>query len=363
MIKSHSNAGDNAHNKEQGRNTAFISAKECIKKAREGRMKRTIGFALLTLIVFSLIQIFSPQLEAQDNRWNRNNQSQDRVCFYTDADYRGENFCVNANESQPRIGNYSDRISSIRIFGNAQVTVYQDSNFNGSRETITQDTPHLGDWSDRISSFQTTTTRRQLGMQPGRRNGLRGTGNEPVDGVCFYTDANYGGEDFCVEGNESQQSVENYNDRISSIRFFGNAQVTVFEDTNFNGSRKTITQDMPHLGDWNDRISSFQTTAGRQYGRQTGGRFETGDRGPRKGACFFTDANYDGERFCLKAGDSQRALEGRFKDRISSIQIFGSARVIVYENSGFGGANKTFTRDVSNLEGTFNDRISSIEVR
>ncbi len=65
----------------------------------------------------------------------------------------------------------------------------------------------------------------------------------------------------------------------------------------------------------------------------------------------------------MSPGDSQRSLEQRFKDSISSIQVFGNARVIVYEHAGFGGASRTYTSDRSNLAGDFNDKISSIEVK
>ena len=72
-----------------------------------------------------------------------------------DADYRGEQFCVNSNESQRNLGErYNDRISSIRIFGRAQVTVYENENFNGSRQTFRQNVPNLRDWNDRITSIE-----------------------------------------------------------------------------------------------------------------------------------------------------------------------------------------------------------------
>jgi hypothetical protein len=409
-------------------------------------MKRAIGFSVFTLAAFSMIQLFSPPVEAQSR-----SQIRDGVCFYTDANYMGEEFCFNGNENRSNVGGYNDKISSIRIIGNTEVTIYQDSNFGGSRQTITQNTPHLGNWNDRISSFQ-SISRRQSGRPIGSTtepsdgvcfytdanyrgerfcfasnesvqsvgdryndrissirvfgsaevtvytdsnfNGSRqtitqdtprlgdwgdritsfqitsrrqygrpiGSTTEPSDGVCFYTDADYRGERLCFDSNASVQSVgDRYNDRISSVRIFGNAEVTVYADSNFNGSRQTFTQDTPRLGDWGDRITSFQTNPGRQYGRQYGPR--RSGREPRNGACFFVDANYSGESFCMNAGDSQRELEGRFKDVISSIQVLGSAQAIVYDHVNFGGASRTFTRDASNLAGTFNDRISSIEVK
>ena len=259
-------------NNNPGCRTHFAKVNHQIRNSEgETTMKRALGFACLILFVLGLIHALSPRLQAQNSIPNRNNQPRDGVCFYLDADYRGEQFCVSSDESQRNIGErYNDRISSIRIFGRAQVTVYQDENFNGSRQTFSQDVPNLRDWNDRISSFQVTggQYRGQYGSQSGGQYGGQGRGNEPQNGACFYTDADYRGEQFCVNSNESQRNLgERYNDRISSIQIFGRAQVTVYQDENFNGSRQTFRQDVPNLRDWNDRISSFQVTGG-QYGGQ-----------------------------------------------------------------------------------------------
>ena len=44
---------------------------------------------------------------------------------------------------------------------------------------------------------------------------------------------------------------------------------------------------------------------------------------PRSGACFFTDRNFSGNRFCVRSGDRLTSLPGNFGDNISSIQVFG----------------------------------------
>ena len=190
------------------------------------------------------------------------------------------------------------------------------------------------------------------------------------NGVCFYTDENYRGESYCAEAGESRRNVGGrFNDKFSSLRVFGRVQVTVYDDENFGGSSTTFTNDIPNLRNWNDRITSFQVTGGRQSGGLIGGRpsdRESGgyDRGgePRNGACFYTDADYRGERFCLGTGERLRNVRDRFNDRISSIRMFGRARGTIYEDENFSGASRTFNRDVPNLHG-FNDKITSVEVR
>jgi hypothetical protein len=91
---------------------------------------------------------------------------------------------------------------------------------------------------------------------------------------------------------------------------------------------------------------------------------------PRAGACFFKDAGFQGDRFCVRRGDRLGALPGTFGDNISSIQIFGNARVVVFNDRGFRGGSDEFRRGIGDLRtekfrggNTWNNRISSIMVR
>jgi hypothetical protein len=87
-------------------------------------------------------------------------------------------------------------------------------------------------------------------------------------------------------------------------------------------------------------------------------------RPPRAGACFYQNANFRGEWFCVQAGDGYDSMPEGLNDRISSIRIVGDASVVVYRNPNFSGRSSRFTEDVSNLqlEG-WNDTISSVQVR
>lgn len=82
------------------------------------------------------------------------------VCFYRDGRFSGAQFCVNVGDYQNDLANFgwNDQISSIRVFGNAAVTVYQDSNYQGPSLYITSDVYDFGGtfWNDRISSYSVT---------------------------------------------------------------------------------------------------------------------------------------------------------------------------------------------------------------
>src|SRR6476660_5428174 len=88
------------------------------------------------------------------------------------------------------------------------------------------------------------------------------------------------------------------------------------------------------------------------------------ERFPDSGACFFRDADYRGEYFCIRAGDDLGRMPSEMNDAISSIRMFGRAEVIVYRDVRFNGGSSHFESSVRNLrdEG-WNDRISSLRVQ
>jgi hypothetical protein len=92
----------------------------------------------------------------------------------------------------------------------------------------------------------------------------------PQSGVCFYEDINFGGRYFCSPVGSTTSAVPSgMNDRISSVRMFGNAQVLLFRDPNFRGDSREITSDIPDLRGmgFNDRLSSYQVEMGRGFVR------------------------------------------------------------------------------------------------
>jgi hypothetical protein len=91
---------------------------------------------------------------------------------------------------------------------------------------------------------------------------------------------------------------------------------------------------------------------------------------PRAGACFYTTAPFRGNHFCVRAGDRLPALPGNFGDNISSIRVFGGARVRIFNDRNFRGGSTMVPGDVADLRQlpfrgghTWNNRISSIALR
>lgn len=77
--------------------------------------------------------------------------------------------------------------------------------------------------------------------------------------VCFYEHVNYGGDRFCLRPGQSRRTLGEWNDEISSIRVFGNAEAQVCEHTNFRGRCAIIDRSVRNLGyRGNDIISSVR---------------------------------------------------------------------------------------------------------
>jgi hypothetical protein len=91
----------------------------------------------------------------------------------------------------------------------------------------------------------------------------------------------------------------------------------------------------------------------------------------RGGACFYRDANFGGDLFCMRRGESYPVL-GHFGDDISSLRVFGGARVVIYSDRNFTGGRSAIASNVASLKHlrypsdpshTWNNRISSVQVR
>jgi hypothetical protein len=111
---------------------------------------------------------------ATAQRWGRERTPDDGVCFYKDRDYRGDYFCARSGESLSFVPDgLNDRISSMRIFGRADVTVFSEERFSGRSTRFNGDVRDLKDegWNDRISAIRVEGRR---GGGSGSSSGYRG---------------------------------------------------------------------------------------------------------------------------------------------------------------------------------------------
>ncbi len=189
-----------------------------------------------------------------------------------------------------------------------------------------------------------------------------GQGAVPKTGVCFYQDANFRGQYFCLPRGENVSVVPaGMNNRISSIRIFGNTDVIVYREVRFRGMSARFDTDVRNLRSegWNDAISSIRTSIASWIpGRPPA----WGNPSlPSQGACFYRDANFRGQSFCVSRGGSYSTLPPGFNDRISSVRIRRS-NVMIFRDRDYGGRSQRLTGDVADLRRTWTDTISSLRV-
>lgn len=77
--------------------------------------------------------------------------------------------------------------------------------------------------------------------------------------------------------------------------------------------------------------------------------------------CFYSGANYTGQRFCMDEGDSKAYVGAAWNNRISSIRNPDGYRVTVCDDAGYDDC-RTYRTSARNL-GDFDNVISSIRVR
>ena len=97
------------------------------------------------------------------------------ACFYEGANYRGDYFCVEAGDEVASVpSELNDEISSIRIYGNAEVVAFEDVRFRGDKITVRDDVRDLDDrdFNDTLSSV------RVLSRRSDRDSGDRGRDRE-----------------------------------------------------------------------------------------------------------------------------------------------------------------------------------------
>ncbi len=205
---------------------------------------------------------------------------------------------------------------------------------------------------------------RVYGAQPGQRRW--GSEQMPRVGVCFYEDTNFRGRYFCVGPREDMAEMPpGMNDKISSFRVLGDVEVMVFQDARFRGPSGRFFHDVSDLRreGWSDNISSLRVTDRSVRWERDRAPVWGREAMPREGACFYRDADFRGDYFCVPRGASYPVVPRGFNDSISSIRLISAGGVLLFEDKDFGGRVGRVTSDVKDLRrGVWNDKVTSIRV-
>ena len=204
---------------------------------------------------------------ASAQRWGHERMPEAGACFFKDINFAGEYFCLRAGEELGTIPRgMNDRISSIRVFGGSDVTVFIDRDMRGRSSRFNGDARDLRreGWNDLISSIAVGRPEFR-DRDRGRDRDLRERGpvwgheEFPRAGACFYRDPGFRGDYFCIARGGSYASLPpEFNNSIRSIHVFG-AGVRIFLDRDFRGRAADVRRDVSDLrGMWRDTISSIR---------------------------------------------------------------------------------------------------------
>src|SRR5436190_18493273 len=230
-----------------------------------------------------------------------------------------------------------------------------------------------------------------VGLTPtGTHAQLRQNNRRDADRVCFYIDNYFQGSEQCYRPGDEVSDLRTRN--FSSIRVYGNARVTVYDQQNFRGNSMEVTSEVRDLAQtslsaggfggratWNDRIDSFRVTSSNYYNgsasrndRYDNGRYGNGNGRNSGAVCVYEEPNYSGRMECFDSGGNVSDLgrSGAWSDRISSIRINGNERAVAFVDVGYRGERLVIDRDIPDLRNlrlrnsnqTWDNRISSIEI-
>ena len=80
-----------------------------------------------------------------------------------------------------------------------------------------------------------------------------------------------------------------------------------------------------------------------------------------KRVCVYDFQNYAGPSVCVNAGVSDPNVTGFWNNRVTSVRVFGGAKIRLCQNPGYGGFCRTITHNESLLGGALNNNASSYQ--
>jgi hypothetical protein len=98
-------------------------------------------------------------------RRGQQRQNTQEVCVYENANYQGASQCFTSGEEVENLSSLrslGNRISSVRVYGQARAVLFQNAGFQGARLVVDHDIPDLArirmrgnsNWNDRASSIE-----------------------------------------------------------------------------------------------------------------------------------------------------------------------------------------------------------------
>ena len=305
------------------------------------------------------------------------------VTLYEHCNYQGKAVTL-------PIGNYdyntmlnrgvkNDDVSSVKLSGDAKVTLYQDAGYRGRSVTTDLNISCLVDkqFNDQLSSLIVSAEPKTIYSPPPTRPTTPQPSSSPRGSVTLYQHCNYQGKAVTLSaGSYDYNTMVRRgikNDDVSSVKVSGGAKATLYQDAGYRGRSVTVDRNISCLVDkqFNDQLSSLKVSS---EARGVPSRPVTQSPPPnprpsssnRGSVTLYEHCNYQGKAVTLSAGtyDYNSILSRGIKnDDVSSVKVSGGAKATLYQDAGYRGRSVTVDRNISCLvDKQFNDQLSSLRV-
>lgn len=162
--------------------------------------------------------------------------------------------------------------------------------------------------------------------------------------VVLYEHADYLGVSVALDlGRHTNEDFSLLTGKLSSVKVPEGYIVTLYENSDFTGNKKILTQDTVFLTDFNDITSSVVVSEDK--------------------ITLFKDSRYSGESVKLGVGRyTFQDFANIGDDAVTSIIVPEGLKVTLYENSDFTGIQKVITENTDYNHADFNDKTSAVEI-
>jgi hypothetical protein len=165
------------------------------------------------------------------------------VEFYDGYNYNGPRFKLSGSELYiNHFGDYivgNDDVSSIKINGPFEVTVYKDTNFGGGSHIYRFSDPNL---SDETFAGGTSVNNNISSAV------IRRISKAEMNGIYLFEHANYGGKWTKITSDTpTLTGTVVGNDRTSSVKIYGDQEFTLYIHSNYGGTKHQANSDIPHM--------------------------------------------------------------------------------------------------------------------
>ena len=80
-----------------------------------------------------------------------------------------------------------------------------------------------------------------------------------------------------------------------------------------------------------------------------------------KKVCVYKDAHYSGEHVCVNAGMSDSHINLAWNNKVTSLKVFGGAKIRLCQHYNYNGKCNTFASNVPHLGAMLNNKASSYQ--